>query len=117
MKQIIFGLMLFCLCFYAGAQKIKKMEYFFDADPGVGKAKPFPVSAADTITLNTSIPINNLQQGLHNLYVRAKTDTGWGLTESFLFSIYDSALARSVTREEYFFDSDAGFGSNLSVAL
>lgn len=117
MKQIIAAVLVLCFCIPAGAQKIKKMEYFFDNDPGVGKAKPFPVAASDTVNITADIPINNLSKGLHALYMRAKSDTGWGLTEAVLFNVYDSLLTLPVSKEEYFFDSDPGVDKATPFAI
>lgn len=117
MKQIIVAILALCFCTVASAQKIKKMEYFFDTDPGVGKAKPFPVAASDTVNVSADLPINNLTKGLHALYMRAKSDTGWGLTEVVLFNVYDSLLTLPVSKEEYFFDNDPGVGKATPVAI
>lgn len=117
MKQIIAAVLALCFCITAGAQKIKKMEYFFDTDPGVGKAKPFPVAAGDTVNVTADLPINNLTKGLHALYMRAKTDTSWGLTQAVLFNVYDSLLTLPVSKEEYFFDNDPGVGKATPVAV
>lgn len=117
MKQVIAVMLLFCFYTIAGAQNIKKMEYFFDTDPGTGKATPLTITAADTVNITTDIPVNNLTKGQHALYIRAKTDTGWGHSECVLFTVSDALIATPVAKEEYFFDNDPGTGIAITMPI
>ncbi|MEO6230108.1 MAG: hypothetical protein ABJB11_07865 [Ferruginibacter sp.] len=62
---------------------ISGVEFFFDADPGVGNAiqKTFTNPAADS-SFNFKIPITQLPEGLQTLYIRAKDSVNgnWSLT-------------------------------------
>ncbi|CAN5771637.1 hypothetical protein BH11BAC3_BH11BAC3_05080 [soil metagenome] len=62
---------------------ISGVEFFFDADPGVGNAiqKTFINPAADS-SFTFKIPINQLPEGLQTLYIRAKDSVNgnWSLT-------------------------------------
>jgi hypothetical protein len=57
-------------------------EYFIDIDPGLGMATPFNFTAStDAADFNILIFANDIDPGLHNLYVRTKNANGqWSLT-------------------------------------
>jgi PKD repeat protein len=59
-------------------------EYFFDADPGIGRGKAIPVStAADSIALNSMVSSAGLSNGVHVLAMRFKDTNGnWSLNEA-----------------------------------
>jgi PKD repeat protein len=69
-------------------QLITGIEYFYDHDPGYGKAFAMsipPVIAKDA-TLNFSIP--GLDVGKHTLYVRARAGGNlWGIAQADTFSV------------------------------
>ncbi len=94
-------------------------EYFINGDPGVGRGVPLTVSVVgNTVNLITSIPSGSLSEGFHNLFVRTKTASGWGLTEQRLF--YISAIGTDVngiTAAEYFIDNDPGGGNGNPISI
>ena len=131
MKRIILQitgciLVYFCLSMNVSnaqaTEKIHHLEYFFDTDPGFGNATQVIVSTpAVTITnLNFTSNIAALSTGLHTLNVRA-VDSLYrrSLTKTQLFykeTLSANAIA-NITRAEYFFDTDPGFGNGLSATV
>ena len=100
------------------AGPVSGLEYFFDADPGVGLGTKIAISpAADSSVKSAIVPVSGLSVGFHTLYIRAKNDKGYGMTESRSFFILNASNAVSgpVSRMEYFVDTDPGIG--LGTAL
>jgi len=59
---------------------IIEIEYFFDKDHGLGKAKPIHILPDKNVIAQVHIDVTGLTQGFHRLYVRAKDESGtWGL--------------------------------------
>jgi sugar lactone lactonase YvrE len=92
-----------------------KVEYYIDTDPGVGSGNNVPVSANDTINLtNFPIPTTGLANGIHNLYVRAKTSNNlWNVIDQRTFYVEAASTnaVTEITKLEYFFDTDPGVGN------
>ena len=104
--------------FQLAAQSIKKVEYFFDTDPGVGNGIAIPVSTSDTVRLSAAtISSSALSTGLHSLYIRSKNDNGWGLTESFPLYIVPVINASKLISAEYFIDTDQGAGNGIPIII
>jgi hypothetical protein len=63
-------------------KKIIAMEYFIDADPGIGNGISIPVSASDSLqNVVMNVNLNNVANGLHYLSVRTKNqDNQWSVT-------------------------------------
>ena len=105
---------------------IVKAEYFLDTDPGFGAGNNIPVTAGTDITLsNIFVNITGLPDGVHRVFVRTKDATGsWSLTNLNTFSIVAASVTipanpvpGNITRFEYFFDTDPGFGNGHVVAV
>jgi hypothetical protein len=100
---------------------VGKAEYFIDNDPGNGNGTPFIVNTPDNqISLDITDNLNDLEQGIHELVVRAANTTGkWGPgIQRVFYLIKDQTTTQSNVQElEYFFDSDPGFcnGYNVNV--
>lgn len=84
-------------CYFLKLQKpvfLTDAEYYFDIDPGFGKAIPVVLNNSTNIK-NLSIPINitQLTSGVHRLYFRSKDSFkgDWSLT-----NYYDINVASSV---------------------
>lgn len=92
-------------------------EYFIDDDPGFGKGSAIPLSpGADVPTITAGINMANIQEGLHKLFVRSKDGNGkWSVTNERLF--VKIATDTPVTRIEYFFDTDPGFGAAVPIVI
>ena len=96
-------------------------EYFFDSDPGIGNGIAISgISSADSIKLNFTANLSDLNQGFHNLYVRVKNNAGsWSLYEVRTFYIQGNAQQDTLSpllAGEYFFDSDPGIGNGIAIS-
>jgi gliding motility-associated-like protein len=105
----------------ATASNIKKAEYFFDSDPGTGKAMPLSISPGATQTNTFYLDISSLTSGFHQLSIRYQDNLGyWSLTANRTFYIVpaiNTVNATAITKAEYFFDIDPGLGSATSVSI
>jgi uncharacterized protein YrzB (UPF0473 family) len=69
-------------------RNIAKAEYFFDKDPGIGKAFEIIPGADGSIIKN--FDSNGMTEGFHKLFVRYQDDLGsWGHAEGRSFLVYD----------------------------
>lgn len=86
-------------------------EYFFDTDPGFGKAKKISVSTQDTeIVQNFIATVSSLSNGYHELYTRFKDSIGrWSETNRRTIEIADIPDTNKVIAAEYFFSGDPGY--------
>ncbi|RAK70700.1 hypothetical protein DLM85_07705 [Hymenobacter edaphi] len=104
----------------AAAVNITKVEYFLDADPGFGSGTDVPVTAGlDVAGVAIAVPVSSLTTGFHTLSVRSRDANGaWSLTTARPF-YYEPlpAAAPSITKMEYYFDTDPGFGSATDVPV
>lgn len=103
------------------AQTITRVEYYFDTDPGFGNGLSIPVTAAADLTNDFSLPLNTVGEGIHILYIRAKSNMGlwsipWGRTV-YVQRNSQTASLYSIDRIEYFFDTDPGFGNGISIPI
>ena len=105
---------------------IVKAEYYLDTDPGFGNATDIPVTAGNDITLsNVFVNISGLTDGVHRIYVRTKDAAGtWSHTNLNVFSIIAASVTipsnpvpGNITKLEYFFDTDPGFGNGHIVTV
>ncbi|RLD53088.1 MAG: hypothetical protein DRJ05_16875, partial [Bacteroidetes bacterium] len=59
---------------YKNVQKDQKYiagaEYFFDTDPGIGKATPISFNIYDTVEIDRYVPVADLDTGYHYFYLR-----------------------------------------------
>ena len=102
----------------ANAQQIKKAEYFYDTDPGVGNATAITLTQADSVDITTSLPTTGLAEGIHQLSIRTKNTTGlWSLyeTRNFCISSASSSPSLKIIKAEYFFDTDPGVGNGTFI--
>jgi hypothetical protein len=96
---------------------LTKAEYFIDTDPGIGNATNIPVAATNTITAQSvSISLASITDGVHNLYIRTKdANNWWSITNNVVFYKQTIPPVTNITRVEYYFDTDPGFGNATSV--
>jgi gliding motility-associated-like protein len=99
-----------------GAANINAVEYFFDLDPGVGSGTITTIgSPANTITLDISTAASSLTSGMHMLGVRTRDSfNAWSVTT---FTPVYVGYDQTITKLEYFFDSDPGAGSGTSIDI
>ncbi len=102
------------------APNINKAEYFIDTDPGFGNGTNVPVAASpDIANIVVGVNLTGLSEGLHSLYVRSRDALGnWSVTNRFLFVRSSIPVAApNITRAEYFFDTDPGFGNAIPIPV
>jgi hypothetical protein len=104
------------------ASNIVKAEYFFDTDPGFGKATNIPVTAAVNLqNINVAAGIDTLITGMHSLFIRSKNTNGtWSITNRVPFYKQSSIAGQppsNITQVEYFIDTDPGFGNAVPVVV
>lgn len=92
-----------------------KVEYFYDADPGYGKAKQMSV---DIGTNDLLLSTENLSEGFHMLSIRSVDDEGrWSPTVSQPLFVTNDLVSAGVDKLEYFFDTDPGYGNAKRLAV
>jgi hypothetical protein len=123
MRISILTFIAFCfLCHFSFGQGLSKAEYFFDNDPGFGNGVSINLSGnPDSINQNFSIPIGSLSQGFHNLFFRVKNTQGkWAMYMGRRFFVLPSpsnTINGPISKAEYFFDSDPGFGNGTPINI
>lgn len=102
-----------------GVINVDQIEYFFDADPGVGAATLLsPFTAANSIALMDSLNSSGLAVGFHVLGMRARAEGGsWGTTETRLVYVDQSQSLSNIIELEYFFNNDPGVGNATNVVV
>ena len=104
----------------ARSQSIDSAEYFFDTDPGIGNGTPFATTAADTINDSLFVNTAGLGTGFHMLYFRVKdTNNTWSLYEGGSIYLNDTIFSTtaSIDSAEYFFQTDPGVDSGMTVTI
>ncbi len=95
------------------AQPITRAEYFFDTDPGFGNGTAIAVTPGKVVDLNFNANTAGLETGIHTLFIRMKSAV-WSQVHTRLVGVSPEA---GITRAEYFFDNDPGFGSGTAIAV
>ena len=101
------------------AQQVNAIEYFFDRDTGMGKQIILPgVTSSDTVRMNATVSVAQLQNGMHTMYARAKSDSSWSHYNEAFFYINktSSGTEPGIESAEYFFDKDSGVGKCFPIA-
>ena len=99
------------------ASDIVKAEYFFNTDPGIGKATAITgfTPSADVVSFPVSINLSSASKGLNYLFIRAKDSKGnWSITNATPFIKVD-ITASDIVRAEYFINTDPGFGKATAI--
>ncbi|MBS1629187.1 MAG: T9SS type A sorting domain-containing protein [Bacteroidetes bacterium] len=99
---------------------IIKAEYFIDTDPGFGLATSVSVTAGQDINIPITASISSLSTGVHRFIFRSQDANGkWSHSTPKFF--YNEAILTHtpgyLTRLEWFWDTDPGFGSGTSVTF
>lgn len=105
--------------FYVPAtpHSVKAIEYFFDKDPGVGRAIQKGASMTDgTLTMAFDVNTDGLSEGVHHIGIRTLTDGTWSETK------YRQFLVRRIEDDyvahlEYFWNNDPGVGKGYVVDI
>lgn len=89
------------------AQEAQRIEYFFDSDPGHGKATIITAKTGDN---SINVPVSHLKEGAHLLCFRSLDSNGiWSTTYTRPVLVL-SDKASETAKIECFFDSDPGYG-------
>lgn len=96
-----------------------QVEYFWDTDPGLGRATAVAVSSYDieTATYDATFDVSTagLELGLHKLGMRALSADYWSPT---IFGYVMIARGNVYAdRVEYFWDTDPGYGRATQVSI
>ncbi|MDR2037414.1 MAG: hypothetical protein LBQ60_05775 [Bacteroidales bacterium] len=120
-------LFLFIFSFHAFSQgqqeedpvEIKRIEYFINTDPGVGKAIQVPVALNTEITRRIdNINVSHLPEGIHRISVRTLDNEGvWSITQTYTFLRVKMRVRPDIVLLEYFIDDDPGFGNATKVNI
>lgn len=105
--------------FYVPAtpHSVKAIEYFFDKDPGVGRAIQKGASMTDELlTMAFDVNTDGLSEGVHHIGIRTLTDGTWSETK------YRQFLVRRIEDDyvahlEYFWNNDPGVGKGYVVDI
>ena len=99
---------------------ITQIEYFIDIDPGFGNGLLINITPDTNISSDINIPMTTVSDGFHTLYIRVKDNQNiWSLTHTipfYKYSIPNNTSNKTISRLEYFIDSDPGFGYGTSVS-
>ena len=117
-KLLVFALLLgFCLPLCA--QTLSGLEYFYDTDPGIGNGTRITLGNRQQIDSTFSFDVSGLSDGLHTIYVRALDNSAkWSINYSSAFlKLPGDASSLTITRLEYYTDSDPGFGKGTAVPI
>lgn len=105
-----------------GQAALTRLEYFYDVDPGygLGTTVTFPTAqAAQTLTFTASMA--GLSGGFHTLYTRVQdANCRWSIAQVrpvFVGAANGTGGFDNLTRLEYYFDTDPGYGQGRSVTL
>jgi len=102
---------------------IAEVEYFIDIDPGIGMGESVsynPLTGPDNVMADFTADLDNLSNGVHTLYVRAKdSNNNWSLLQSRTFikmpGISGSDELPNITKVEYFIDADPGLDNGIYI--
>lgn len=93
-----------------------KLEYFWDEDPGIGSATPYPIAlGGETTVLNMSLVTSDIPAGIHTLGLRLGYGNIWTPTVHNLVAVLPQN--GKVDRIEYFWDEDPGIGQAIPYAV
>ncbi len=100
------------------ADDLVALEYFWDDDPGLGKATSLTITRAAAFDGTLNVPTSaTLTQGIHFLGVRLRTANGqWSPTLTspvYIHTLANSGDPTTLTAVEVFFNDDLGFGRNI----
>lgn len=114
-KYILFALLLWFVG--AQAQNIIRLEYFIDADPGLGNATTISgaPSSANISDFNFAIPAN-VATGIHTIGFRGQDENlNWSLTNFQPVFVFTPEPAANISAIEFFIDTDPGLGNATAV--
>ncbi len=99
---------------------LTNLEYFFDIDPGFGNGNLIDLSIHNNFYIDTLIKIglDSVSTGMHQLYVRAENENGnWSTINTKPIFVTQTSTLVNISKIEYFFDNDPGFGNGYELSL
>ncbi len=97
---------------------VVQVEYFYDADNGVGNNTLVTVTPAADGTFPFTASISGLAIGYHKLYIRTKDSNGkWSHTTRRNVEVFASDMKTTLVSGEYFIDADPGFGAAMPIVI
>ena len=98
------------------------VEYFVDTDPGYGQGTSAAITGGGTNAtgVSFSVGLGSLPVGFHTLFYRVRDVAGkWSQTQDRIFYVDDLTVANvpNITKAEYFFDTDPGYGAGVNVPI
>ena len=88
--------------------KIKKIEYFWDTDPGIGLATAYTnFTPAEMVELNIPLSTAGTRPGMRRLGIRCMSD-GDDWSQTYYKYVF---VAGKIDQIEYYFDIDPGVGN------
>ncbi|MFK7946392.1 MAG: PKD domain-containing protein, partial [Saprospiraceae bacterium] len=123
MKKYLLWIISCWLSFAVVAQNITEIEYYFDTEPnlGLGNATSISITPDSVVDVpNFNINTNQLSDGLHTLYVRAKNANGiWSPVSQAVFFKTSSGNNANITQIEYYFDEEpsTGLGGGTQIPI
>lgn len=92
-----------------------RVEYYWDEDPGYGKATQVAVTTGDDATTVTfDVSVAGLSEGIHRLCFRSSAGEGWSPTVQYYVRVV-SGEPQLITAIEYYWDVDPGFGKGTPI--
>lgn len=94
---------------------LSEVQYFYDQDPGEANRTTQALSLDANNT--AQIPLNiTLSLGVHSVSFRVKDTHGkWSLFHTKVFLVLGTGVGNTLSKIEYFFDTDPGFGNGTQV--
>ena len=93
-------------------------EYYFDNDPGYGLGNSISISPDSVIDFNTTLDLSTAPIGLSSLYLRCKDASGlWSHNLSKPILVSATLTTTNISRIEYYFDTDPGFGLGYPFSI
>jgi hypothetical protein len=97
------------------SSSITRLEYFIDADPGLGLGQQVAITPGPTVTQSFVVNTSSTSPGIHILSMRVQDSNGaWNVINSVPLFVA-TGLTENITGIEYFFDTDPGFGNGTAV--
>jgi len=96
---------------------ISLVEYFFDIDPGLGKATSLIINQSPVLKFKTKISLTDVSPGLHRLYIRTRdSNRKWSTVYSKPLLVTTDQANATIAKMEYFIDekSETGGGTPLN---
>ncbi|MBU0488967.1 MAG: PKD domain-containing protein [Bacteroidetes bacterium] len=121
MKKLALLILIFTgFIHFLSAQDVKRVEYFYDTDPGFGQGISLPIVPKADIDTSLIFDMSGLENGSHTLFVRALSDSGWSVcySKSVIVECNPAGAPRSdVFYAEYFIGPDPGHGNATPLLI